>query len=81
MVISTNLGFLGSYYQKKKKNIEEKIYCSEDCLVWSSGIQLIPYSLYKICIPKHCSWSENAPMSPKRILEFDQVYGIFQNRF
>ena len=76
MVITTNLGYLESYYQKKK-NIEEKIYCREECLVWSSSIQLISYSLYKICIPKHCSRSDNAPMSPKRILEFDRVHGIF----
>ena len=47
MVISTNLGYLGSeigFYFLKKQNTVAKWYS--------------PNFLNKICIPIHCSWSD-----------------------
>ena len=44
MVISTNLGYLGSYHQKEKKNIEEK-KCTVAKSVYSG---LVAFSLFLI---------------------------------
>ena len=56
MVISINLGYLGSYFLKGKHT--------------AKSISFFPaYSFYIICIPIYCSWRERY-MSPKRILKF-----------
>ena len=39
------------------------------------------YSLHKICIPLHCSWSVKTPMSSKRILNVDLSYSPIVNFF
>ena len=58
MVLSTNLGYLGSYFLSVAKNSS-----------WYSG-----YPLKKICTSIHCSLSDKAPKSPKRILKVDLPY-------
>ena len=69
MVISTTLGYLGSQISSYFLNKKKKIHCIAQSIKW-----YLPYSLYKICIPLHCNWSDKAAMSPKRKLNADLSY-------
>ena len=67
MVISTNLGYLGSYFLKKN------IHCSEEYLVEFSSFFTYYKNLYAITIGVGVGVIK-APMSPKRILNVDFSY-------
>ena len=70
MVTSTNLGYLGSYFLKKKQIIAKSIqWYSAYSLIKSAQVfssdSLIKSAYHYIQLYRHCSWTDN---SSKRIL-------------
>ena len=69
MLISTLISrFLDRFLLSERKKHSTEYYSSIVLLCYFG------YSLNKICTSIHCSWSDKAPMSPKRILKDDLSY-------